>query len=263
MVSPAFARIDVNGDADYLNAGSANALDPGTSDISASVRIQADDSSGWPEGGWIWNWTGDGTANEGGTFGLYLNTSGNIAVYAIVPNATWPGDYSYCSSVGTYDDSSPHTVGYSYDRSAKEVTLFVDGASICTDTFTGTADAPVDQASRSMNIGCRYNSDAGGYSEFFNGQIWDFHYWTGWEMMLADHQAIHGSYQYSTGLDVHDTGTLWHWPLDDIPVGKSGLNNDTWKDIVQQATATGVDADGDSSTTAETYVSYKPAIIQQ
>jgi len=181
------AALDFDGSNDYI--------DTGLTALSTDFTIEA-----WfmydTQGAYIpiaSKHTSSGQGNEAVEFNLQIQTNGNLNFF--MGNGTGYGVLidGGVQAVGTW-----HHVAVSSSSGA--VTMYLDGASVSTGTFSGSRIS----GTQSIEIGHLHN----GGDQFFNGQIADVRVWSGARTAAEVSSDMAGSPDDTTGL-------VAHWKLND------------------------------------------------
>ncbi len=238
--------VDLNGDADYVTIADDDSLDFGT-DIPISMAV------------WV-NIEGTGyqdlyskmAYNSADGWRFFYNDASN-AMSVVVHD----GDGNqYCTITGDTDLSGKgltHVVlvmTRNASCTVNDVDIYVDGVA-------ESLSDPADSTTFANNVTNTLSAYIGtlGPSDFLNGQIYEAALWNTL-LTEADVLQLYNGGLKRMPLQIKPDNLVSYWALDDNPSGAGTISGLTFKDMAGVNDGTGVDADNDSDTIAETFLSY-------
>lgn len=259
----AWAEINLNGDADYVNIGTMGSygtgLDTNTFVFSAWIR-SANTAS-------IMSLLG--TINTGNTtiLQLQLNCDANTSADTLGAGKIRlfrrdEDGFNFYGGVDTNSgitDGSPHHLVVLGDNNG--ISMWIDGVSQTIATGTDTPGNVPDNMANfefAMDLGAR--NVRGTHGQFFIGNMSDVYIWriaNNATFTQAEIDQLSKSRVKRIGLQIQPTLLLGgYWPLDDVPSGTS-IASASFVDMTGLGNnGTGVDADGDSLSVGEAILSY-------
>jgi hypothetical protein len=239
LFSPtAFAAVNLNGDADYINYGDVDSME-GASNMTISAWFK---SSASVTVGII-----NKRRNSGAFDGWHIRVNSTGTILGFLWYTSGSSNLSCQSTTATFLDGNWHHVLFEVVSDTCE--LFVDGVSEATDLISSGSPGLTDQ---SVQIGTAINT-----ASFMNGQITEVYFW---DAVLDDWQrdVLQKSNVKGIGKQFKTSNLRFYAPLDDF-ANASSLNKDAggYKDRSGNTNnGQGVDADSDSTNAAEEFLSY-------
>lgn len=255
LAVPGWAGVNFNGDADNVSASSNLSIT--THPISVSLWVNL---SGTSLQGCFFNIgdynvsgpTGDGIGIGvgNGTFEYPLKTGNELIL--LYNNVRW---IDTNDNIGTGWHNIIVTVNSSGYAGA-----YIDGANVYTE---GSGTAPATNYDSYTIIGGYLGwAISGSYDRYVNAEISDVYVWNT-VISASDIALLASSRVKGIGLQIKTANLKAYWPLDDHSSG-TALGSLTFSDLSGNGyVLSDTDADGDSTTTAETAISYPPGAISQ
>jgi hypothetical protein len=246
----AWAGIDLNGDADYIDCGSGASVDnviPFT--VCAWVYIHSLTSENW-------NSILTKYVSTGSVLLEISNFAGNPNTFATFWDCTGQDMYGAAAdntlTTNTWYFLVASWAGLGNNPKLYMGTLTTNLAEVTYDLRTAGSTATNSDAGNSLAIG-RINTSTPG--RYFNGLISEVYLWNA-VLTLAELQEIFNSRIKGMGLQIQPASLKGYWALDDQPLA-TGINTKTFQDQSGNAnTGTATDADGDSLIIGESVLSY-------
>lgn len=157
--------IRLNGTSQLVSFG--NVLNPGTSDFSVICWYNAD----------LWPTSSARVIQKRGTGASGTVSGWQVGTFASSTDLNWgnvvidAGDGTYTNIPASVDaglDTDTHMLGLTYDNSAAELLLYIDGVLVGTGSVTGALAGKSISNARTLTMGCADNGD-GVRSQFYDG----------------------------------------------------------------------------------------------
>ena len=153
-----------------------------------------------------------------------------------------------------FTDGNPHCIVMTMDGPNQSAKVYLDGVS--QNIKVVEAGTPDNFANFQYDVPLLGRNVRTAYDSFFDGRLYEM---AVWNSILTETEAnlYCNSYLKRIALQIDPDNLVGYWPLDDYPEGHGTLASTTWKDLSGNGNdGTGVDADNDSDTVAESVLTY-------
>ncbi len=249
LSTPAWASVNLQGDADYITLANESNFDLGTAfTIWARVSL---DTLLTNDRNIITKY--DTSGNNRSWVLQFKQSAGEFRCLIVGPLGTFTNYRSIDSNVSVSADTiyDVGCVATNYDTT--DLDMYVDGVDVSSATTSGGNPGTPYNNSLNPTIGAINSSSP---TQFFNGSV---HELAIWDVALSATEMAHlsSSNIRRLPLQIQSDDLIAYYTLDDLPDGHAGIAGDTFHDESGNGnTGTGVDADGDSLGEAETELSY-------
>lgn len=249
MSSVGWGAINLNGDADLLDCGDDVSVNVGSGDFSVGLWFNRASELTDQETMLI-----KGAFHIGGKryWILIDNASSDNVIFSIDDNSSAK---QVSGTVTNMDDGAwHHVLGV---RDGNNLRMYIDGVEDAASPTDITGYGNLDQAF-SLKIGAGYNNNSSAIEGWFTGKLSEVYIWKGVALSATEAALLGSSKVKRIGLQIQSSNLSFYSPLDEGSEGDAlSTTSNFYKDISGNANhCTGTDANGNSTNTAETVLTY-------